>query len=249
MTRLVILVLLASLALQTSSMAEDQDGFQHFWGGFATSLVVRTKEQRQNATIAAKEIDGLIIPPGGVFSFNDLVGGREASKGYAKAPFLDSKGILNDTPGGGICQLASTIYNAGLLAGMQVIERHPHSRPVGHVPPGRDATISSWRKDLKLKNISAHPLLLSISLTQNRLASSFKSTVPKPFTAEIKTEQVKITPETIIHKQEKQPLSQQGAHGYSTVTRRVLVENGATTDELISEDFYPAASRLIGARP
>lgn len=225
--------------------ASDKDQFLHFWGGFATSLSVRSPQQRHNTAIAAQDLDRLVIPPGGIFSFNERIGGRERGKGYEEAPFINAQGILQDTPGGGICQLASTIYNAGLQAGMTVIERHPHSRAVGHVPPGRDATISSWRKDLKLGNPHPYPLQLRIHVSRDRLSSSFRSTVAPPFTTEIVSIRHQIPPETVVRR-DKGGGSQPGLPGYRVTTSRIVSGAEGRREEPISDDTYPAPSRILG---
>lgn len=224
------------------------DDFTHIWGGFSSSLVLRSPEQRHNAATAAYDLDRLIIPPGEIFSFNERVGARDSSKSYRAAPVITVSGQLQDIPGGGICQLASTIYNAGLLAGMQVVERHPHSRTVGHVPPGRDATISSWRKDLKLKNPFPQALKLRISLNQNRLTTSFRAAVKKPFDVEITTRRTTLVPDTIVTPGAVSAAAQTGAGGCTTETRRIIREQGRIRDELISHDYYPAPSHIVGQR-
>jgi vancomycin resistance protein YoaR len=231
------LVLLPALA------HSDENPFPKLWSGFSTSLQGRSAEQRHNAALAGRYIDGFIIPPGGMLSFNELVGARNRSKGYDAAPFLNADGILEETPGGGICQLASTVYNAGLLGGLEVVERHPHSRTVLHVPPGRDATIASWRKDLKLRNPFHHPLLVKISSDNNRLTVSLRSGLEKDFTVEVRTEQTQLEPQVVATG--KSAKNQKGGRGFATTTWRVTNRNGKDQVELLSEDTYPAPSRIL----
>ena len=234
-------LLLAGLLLSSLSWAESP--FSHIWSGFSTSLAGRSAEQRRNATMAGQLLDNVIITSGGVFSFNELVGARDRNKGFVPAPHLNSSGTLDETPGGGICQLASTIYNAGLQAGLEVVERHPHSRAVAHVAPGRDATISSWRKDLKLRNPFPHPLLLRISSNNDRLTASFRSVAAKDFQVDVHTRQIALEPETVAGR--NAGVGQAGARGFSTRTTRVFRQNGIETSQLVSEDIYPAPSRII----
>lgn len=236
-----ILLLFLALVLVPPGGAESP--FSHIWSGFSTSLAPRSPEQRRNSAIAGQALDGAIIPPGGMFSFNDLVGARDRDKGFVSAPHLNSSGTLDETPGGGICQLASTVYNAGLLAGLEIVERHPHSRAVAHVPPGRDATISSWRKDLKLRNPFPHPLLLRITSDNDRLTASFRSAVAREFQVEVRSRQVTREPETVARK--TAGAAQPGRQGYSTQTFRIIRRDGVETSQLVSEDSYPAPSRII----
>jgi len=188
-------------------------------------------------------LDGAIIPPGAVFSFNALVGARDRAKGFVPAPNLNADGILEEAPGGGICQLASTIYNAGLLGGLEVVERHPHSRAVAHVPPGRDATIATWRKDLKLRNPFRQPLMLRITSDNNRLTVSLRATAERDFQVEIRSEQIRLEPEAVAGP--GAGTGQAGGRGFSTITRRITRKNGAETNELLSEDVYPPPTRII----
>lgn len=238
-------LILLFLLFCSSCPATADDAFNQLWGGFSTSLQLRSEQQRHNTATAARDLDQVIIAPGETFSFNERVGARDTGKGYQAAPIITASGLLEDIPGGGICQLASTIYNAGLLAGMQVVERHPHSRTVGHVPPGRDATIASWRKDLKLKNPFPYPLQLRIVLNQNRLTTSLYSPIAKPFSTEIIVNRTRLEPDTVVLGRSDNVPQQAGSSGFSTETRRLITENGQLRDEVISQDSYPAPSRVM----
>lgn len=99
-----------------------------------------------NLYLAAKYMNGIILAPGDVFSFNKETGPRTLERGYSMAPVVGGMGI-----GGGVCQVVTTIYNAALAAGLEIIERHRHSIRVGYVPPGRDATVTDYI-DFKFRN-------------------------------------------------------------------------------------------------
>lgn len=99
-----------------------------------------------NLYTAAKYLDGTVLAPGDVLSFNKATGPRTFERGYSMAPVVGGVGI-----GGGVCQVATTLYNVALRAGLEIIERHRHSVPVGYVPPGRDATVTNYI-DLKFRN-------------------------------------------------------------------------------------------------
>jgi len=99
-----------------------------------------------NLYVSAKYMNGYILAPGEVFSFNGATGPRTFARGYSMAPVVGGMGI-----GGGVCQTATTIYNAARLAGMEIVERHPHSIKVGYVAPGRDATVTNY-VDMKFRN-------------------------------------------------------------------------------------------------
>lgn len=99
-----------------------------------------------NLYVSAKYMNNTILAPGDVFSFNEVTGPRTFERGYSMAPVVGGMGI-----GGGVCQTATTVYNAARLAGMEIIERHQHSIRVGYVPPGRDATVTNYI-DFKFRN-------------------------------------------------------------------------------------------------
>jgi vancomycin resistance protein YoaR len=221
--------------------------YSHLWGGFATSLAGRSAEQRGNARRAALDLDGIIIAPGGIFSFNEHVGARDSAKGYTPAPSINDRGGLTDVPGGGICQLATTIYNAALEAGLEIVERHPHSRAVGYVPPGRDATILTWRKDLKLRNTFATPLMLKVAVKDERLTAAFWSVSQRTFRVTLHTDFIPVEPEAVVSPSDREPgaLVQAGSKGSSAITRRSILSDGKVQEEIVSRDYYPAPSRIL----
>ena len=114
-----------------------------------------------NIIRGAQLINYSIIPPGEIFSFNETVGPVTRERGFAYAPII-SGGQVVPGIGGGLCQVASTLYNAVLEAELEVIERTPHSRPVGYVPRGKDATVSG-HIDFKFRNNTGKFILLESS--------------------------------------------------------------------------------------
>ena len=126
-------------------------------GTYATSLGGRTQGQRHNAIRAATELNDAIIPPGATFSYNRRVRAWATEPGYWKAP-VSYAGSMTLAVGGGVCQTSSTLYNAALLAGLEISERHPHTALPRYVPPGRDAAVAYPGIDLRLKNPHPFPV-------------------------------------------------------------------------------------------
>ncbi|HWQ89026.1 MAG TPA: VanW family protein, partial [Desulfitobacteriaceae bacterium] len=114
---------------------------------FDSTLVNRT----QNILLAAEALNGKILAPGERFSFNESVGKRTAEAGYKEAPII-SEGAFIPAIGGGVCQVSSTLFNAVILAHLEILERHHHSLPINYVPPGQDATVSYPSLDFKFRN-------------------------------------------------------------------------------------------------
>lgn len=114
--------------------------------------------EKHNVGVAAALIKGQVVPPGAVFSTNRALGPRTSDRNFQKGlTYFGAEQIY--TVGGGICRLASALYNGAVLANLEVVERWPHSMPVPYVPPGQDATIAAY-KDLRFRNSTAAPLLI-----------------------------------------------------------------------------------------
>ncbi|MDQ7095666.1 cell wall-binding repeat-containing protein [Desulfosporosinus sp. PR] len=131
---------------------------------FDATLVNRT----ENLCLAAKALNGKLLAPGERFSFNKSVGERTAEAGYKEALIIEGNTF---TPGlgGGVCQVSSTLYNAVVLAHLEVLERHPHTLPVGYVPSGQDATVAYPVLDFKFRNSTDSYLLIRSLIEGNTL--------------------------------------------------------------------------------
>ncbi len=141
---------------------------------YSTELLDRSWSRTNNIKIASSKINNKIIAPGQEFSLNNAIGRRTSSKGYEEAPIIvnTEKGPKKKYGvGGGICQLASTLYNAVINSGMEVTERHMHSKTVKYVPKGKDATVSI-NVDFKFKNTNEYPIKIKTFLSKDSLTVS-----------------------------------------------------------------------------
>lgn len=122
-------------------------------GEFSTRLPNDTKARDNNIELACKKIDGTIVKSEETFSFWDTLGCPTKEEGYEKAKTFTSDGEVTQSYGGGVCQISTTIYNAVLkVKGLEVKERHEHSRDVPYIKDGKDAAVSFDSADLKFKN-------------------------------------------------------------------------------------------------
>ncbi|GBF73017.1 hypothetical protein PA598K_01299 [Paenibacillus sp. 598K] len=128
-------------------------------GYYATYFNSRNKSRSHNIDLAARAIDGTVVFPGELFSFNRTVGIRTPDRGYKPAPII-VRGELSEGVGGGICQVSSTLYNAVDRAGLKIIERYSHSKRVPYVLAGRDATVSWGGPDFSFRNDYNQPVLI-----------------------------------------------------------------------------------------
>lgn len=131
---------------------------------FDSSQVNRT----ENILLAAKALDGKLCAPGERFSFNESVGQRTAEAGYKEALIIEGNTFTLGL-GGGVCQVSSTLYNAVILAELEILERHPHSLPVSYVPAGQDATVAFPVLDFKFRNSTDAYLLIRSFVEGNTL--------------------------------------------------------------------------------
>ena len=131
-------------------------GYNSVYASYATRYSRSTTYDRTrevNLRLACNAINGTVLNPGQMFSFNQIVGERTEAKGY-KPGHIFASGSTVSAIGGGVCQVASTIFNAALISNFKIDQRSQHSKRVAYVPLGRDAAIYWGSKDLKFTNTS-----------------------------------------------------------------------------------------------
>jgi vancomycin resistance protein VanW len=211
---------------------------------FATSLEGRTPGQRHNATLAAKRVHGATLAPNATWSFNQTIGQWVRSEGYVRAP-VSYGGVLVPAWGGGVCQTSTTLYNAALLAGLEVLERHPHTIAPSYIAPGRDAAVAQGIADLKLRNPYPFPCRIECFVRGNKLVCRL-SAGASPQQAwrharacTLETEVISRSPAPIVADFRKQP----GRSGVRVRLWRVCTVNGAAQRELCHETQYAPLPR------
>ncbi len=190
------------------------------WGSYTTTFDEAALDDRgRNIRLAARRMNGTIVPPGRVFSFNDTAG-----DGYGTASTL-VEGKRFDAEGGGLCQVSTTLYNAVLLAGLGIVERSPHSGPVSYAPPGLDAAVSRDEgTDFKFRNQTKHPVAIDARVDGNRLFVAVHG--PEPL-------------------QRKVGLSQLRQGGRVTSVRTISDATGEIRREVLSIDRIPALPETL----
>ncbi len=164
--------------------AEDLAHIEVVLGEFSTKFRTYQTDRTHNLALAAAALNETVIKPGEVLSLNDRIGERLAERGYRAAPiFLE--GEVTPSTGGGICQIATTTYNAALLANLDIVERHHHSRPVDYAPTGQDATVYWGQYDLKVTNNLTHPILLLTSMGDSTVTMRFLGSEEDDYDVEI----------------------------------------------------------------
>ena len=113
---------------------------------------------------AAEIIDGTVLKPGEIFSMNDVVGERTRENGFTEG-FIISNGIFKEDLGGGVSQMATTLFNAMFFAGLKDIEHKPHSFYIDRYPVGREATVVFGSLDLRFQNDTEYGVLVNAEVT------------------------------------------------------------------------------------
>ena len=197
-------------------------------GGFTTTLSGSRPARTTNIRLAVEALEGTVLEPGDVLSFNAIVGPRTAERGYLEAPVIlrDARQLQT---GGGVCQVASTVFLAGLLSGLDVVERWRHSSPVDYVALGEDATIAWGAKDLKLRNTSGQRVRLRLVVTGAALSARFEGADPQDDVFEL------------VRDERELPADDDAGHPGREVTL-VRVRRGPTGDEsreVVHRDVLP----------
>ena len=183
-----------------------------------------------NLDLACKAIDGTILNPGDVFSFNDIVGERTAAKGY-QAAIAFVNGTSTPEVGGGICQVASTIYHATLLADLNIVERLEHMYTVDYVPLGMDATIY-WGSnvDFKFSNSTNNPIRIDAYLKDGKVHIGLVGTKESEYTVKLDSKTISTTQwKDVTQVDETKPADYKQVTvtpytGYKTVTYKQYID-------------------------
>ncbi len=221
--------------------------------GFATSLKGRTSSQRHNALLAAKALDGQVVAPGAVFSFNGTVKAWSSDGGYVKAP-VSYDGELIRAYGGGVCQTSTTLYDAALLAGLPIVERHSHVFVAHYAHPGMDAAVAQPKIDLRFRNPYPWPIRIRAGAAGDALSVKIIGKEKPSQTVAMTSEVLGATiPERLTRVVERSgPTSGKvyvrapGAQGCRVVTYRLFYEDGRELKrERLSDDTYQAMNRVV----
>lgn len=218
-------------------------------GSYNTSYSANAAGRNENLRVGCNNIDGTVLAPGEVFSMNVGLGPQTYANGYKDAGVYVN-GKVEQGVAGGVCQVTSTLYNAVILAELEIVERYPHSMTVGYVPLGRDAAVAGDYKDLKFKNDTEYPIYIEAYARDGKVVCNiygheihdaghkvdfemvFDGTIPKP--AE------KITKDATKPEGYRQ-VTYTGKTGSKVSTYKIVTENGKeVSKEWFSSSTYRA---------
>lgn len=215
------------------------------YGSYYASNYGRTR----NLELACEAINGTILQPGDVFSFNDIVGERTADKGYQEATVFVSGNSKPET-GGGVCQVASTIYYCAMYADLEIVERSEHEFAVDYVPEGLDATVYFGSLDFQFRNSTEYPLKILAYLSGGRCWIELIGTNIDGHYCEIENQRTAYDPCSIKYTTDASKV-QSGYNGSTwTITRYVYDADGnlIRTDSTADLDEMADRGRLGTSR-
>lgn len=152
--------------------AQEENNTEVLIAGYTTVFENSTPEERENINLAASQISGTVLNPDDVFSQNETAGPYTEERGYKEGIGYVGGELVKDF-GGGVCNVATTLYNTSIVSNLDIVERHNHSMPVPYVPYGQDAAVAYGYKDFQFKNNTEDPILIWTELVDNRIYMAF----------------------------------------------------------------------------
>jgi len=209
-----------------------------------------------NLVLATREVNTIMLKPGEVFSFNQTVGRLSYERGYRDAMIIIGD-KFEEGLGGGLCQVSSTLYNACLLAGLKIVERHNHNLAVAYVPLGQDATVAHGLKDFRFQNNLDDPIYLWTQAGSGKVTMKIYSNLKHKQKIQVTNvvDQVIDFKEIRETKKDLPPgttkLEQNGSPGYVVRSFRTFYNNDGSVarQEQLARDRYRPLSRRVYVGP
>ncbi len=239
----------------------DLASFPNLWGRYERPILDYPGQEqfalakRRNQAILARQLDGVVLRPGEVFSVWALARRPTAAEGYLPAAALKDRRLTAET-GGAICLLSTVLYNAALLAGLEIVERHCHSVDSygerRYFELARDAAIEYGYLDLRFRNNRGTALMLSIEVGEEFLSVSLHGSEAATFRVELRVDPpTRFRPEEIVRRNPALAVGEErvldpGLPGLVVGGERIVCHSdGRTEREPLRESVHHAVPRVI----
>lgn len=229
-----------------------EEAFPDQLATFSTIYDASNKNRSTNIELATKKINGTVIMPGENFSFNTVVGKRTIEAGYKEGTAYVGGKVVPDV-GGGVCQVSSTLYNAALLANLEIVERSNHMFLTGYVAASRDATVYYGSLDFIFKNTRSYPIKIiasssngvcKITIQGIKEETEYEVIIQSKVTSYINYTTTYQNDATL--EEGKEVVEQYGANGCRSEGYRILKLNGKVISQtLLSKDTYSAKQKIV----
>lgn len=225
---------------------------------YSSSYATSTANRAFNVARAARSIDGTILLPGEVFSYNGSIGNPSLANGYKMATVY-SNGKQTEGVGGGVCQVSSTLYSAILYADLEVVERRSHSLTVAYVPKGQDATVVYGGQDFKFRNNTEAPIKIDakasggvcrVRILGAKPANDKKVEIINKVNSSTSPKVIETLDESLPAGARK--VTSSGKTGYNVSSWRVVYENGEEVrrEKLTNSSYRMAPTEVtVGPAP
>lgn len=251
-------VTLSAKITQAAVTAEDLKSIDGQLGAWSTYYGGTGSNRSSNIALAAGHINGTLLKPGGVFSYNDVVGPRTKSAGFKDAPgYVANKADPVPTVGGGVCQVSSTLYNAIWRSGLKIVHRQCHMYPVHYLPLGCDATVVDGAIDFRFENDTEAPVYIAASAHRGRLSFAVYGKKDPDRSVSIEKISQSITPAPVIRRIDanlpagRMRVEQKGHKNIRVSWVRIIKKSGQVVKrEMVYSHYRPAPQIVaVGARP
>lgn len=227
------------------------EAFPDLLATYTTRYDASDVNRTTNLRLACNKLNDKVVLPGETFSYNKTLGERTIAAGYKNAKIYQS-GQVVDGLGGGICQISSTLYNAVLLANLDVVERSNHQFVTSYAPAGRDATVVYGLTDFKFKNTRNYAVRLRASVSGGIATVSVYGIKETEYNISISTKTISTLPSSVQYIDDSslpagtEKVQQKGTNGIITETYITKSLNGAVvSSKLLSKDTYNPMQRII----
>ena len=229
-----------------------EEAFPDELGSYTTRYDPSNRNRSNNLAISAEKINGTIVMPGEIFSYNQTVGERTIAEGYKEAGAYAGGRVVQDV-GGGICQTSSTLYNAALYANLEIVDRSNHQFLTSYVSASRDATVAWGSIDFQFKNTRTYPIKIEAS-AKNGVCTMTIYGIKEEVEYEvlIQSEVNSYIPYSTKYENDatlaegEEVVEQSGYNGCTSEAYKILKLNGQIVSKtLLSKDTYDPMTRII----
>ena len=229
------------------------DAFPDLLSDFSTSFSSSNYNRATNIILASSRISGTVLMPGETFSYNQTVGKRTVQDGFKEAPAYSNGQVVQEV-GGGICQVASTLYDAVLYANLEITDRSNHGFKPSYVSPGLDATVSWGGPDFKFTNNRNYPIKIICDSSNRKLHfyiyglktdNDYIVVLDAVYLSTVYSKTVYQTDSSLASGVTK--VRQSGSNGCNTATYKTLYDKSGNfiSKTCISKDTYNAHNRIV----
>ena len=226
-------------------------------GSGSTYYSTSNADREQNLIVGASKLNGMLVMPDEVVSFNSMVAPITAENGYKAANVIQGDEYVLDL-GGGLCQVSTTLYNAVIRAELEVIERDCHAFPSDYVSMGLDAAVAQGYIDFRFRNDTGYPIYITMWCGGGEIGAAI-------YGKEIHDDSRKISFDYVITDVIEKPKAKEvvdpklkpgervveveGHTGYTVDTYKTVTENGESYTEWFSTSYYMASADKVRVGP